>query len=202
MEVKKLSLKEIGYKKLILIFLAGVLLIFLSIKDFVISDKDETDSNAVIKDNMAKTVGYSDNSLSANDYVQFVYETEYYEKKLKELVVSIKGVSDAAVMITLEHSSEKVVLKDVPGSVDAISETDGSGGTRESKMHKTDEHTVLVSGSKGDSVPYVTKELNAQISGVVILIKAEGEIDKYQISQAIESLFNIQSHRINILEMK
>ncbi len=201
MEVKKLSLKEIGYKKLILIFLAGVLLIFLSIKDYIISDKDKGDDVAM-RDNITESFGCSDKNLSANDYVQFVYETEYYENKLKELVVSIKGVSDAAVMITLEYSSEKVILKDVPGSVDTISETDSSGGTRESKMHKTDEHTVLVSGSKGDSVPYITKELNAKISGVVILIKAEGEIDKYHISQAIESLFNIQSHRINILEMK
>ena len=112
----------------------------------------------------------------------------------------MSGVGDVTVMITLKSSAEKVVEKDVAVTNEAVSESDSQGGARTTHNSTHGETTVYNDGSS-QSQPYVSKELSPQIEGVVVI--AEGGADsvvKQNITEAVQALFGIDTHKIRIMK--
>lgn len=173
-EKKKLTLKEIGTDKLILIGIAGVALVIFSFPSDKSSDS-ETKTNA---DNIIEK--------STHDYC-----TEN-EKRLQNIIEKIDGVDSAEVMITLKTSSEKIVLKDNPYEQEK---------GKEQEKYVYSDSSVIITDSEGNSSPYIIKELEPEIEGIAVVYtgKNGGEIT-YKITNVIMALFEIESHKISVVE--
>lgn len=193
MEVKKLSLREIGYKKLIILLLAGAALIFFSFYDFSGDDSNDSSQGTASSLTEEQTDGTA-GGFSGEEYIS------YCEERLRSILSCIDGVDEAEVMITLEAGAESIVLKDTPYTNEQLEENDGAGGTRKSSSVSASESTVK---TDGDETPYVTKELPPKVAGVLIVAKGSitGSIS-LQITGAVEALFGIPAHKIHIIKSK
>ena len=171
------NIKKIGLTKWIMLGIAGVLLIASSYLK-----KDE------VNENKARYSQYEEKNTFNQKYE---YKDEI-EKEVEELVKNIKGVNKAKVMITLKSSEERIVKEDN----EVERETNKTG--KESKKN----NTVIVDGENGEQ-PYVVKELYPQVEGVAVCIKGNFDSEiKNNIISIIQALFDIESHKISVTEMK
>ena len=123
---------------------------------------------------------------------------EQLEGKLEAILSKVKGAGEVEVMITLMSSSELVLQVDEQNMTDKVSETDGDGGTTSSIQSENTRETVLTGSAEG---PFVIKEINPQVSGVLILAQGAGSAAvKNEICEAVEALFNLPIHKIKVLE--
>ena len=188
MEKKKLSLKEIGIPKLIIIFMCGILLIILSFPS-LFSGGDK-------KNNTISEVSNVPTTTSAASY------EEEMEARLKEALMKVEGIGNVEVMITLKSSKESVTLKDTPYSQESLDESDSSGGERKSTTIDKKEETVLQNSGTGGSTPYVIKELEPEIEGVLVIAQGGGSQTIIgEIVGAVEVLFDVPAHKIKVRKM-
>ena len=193
MEKKKLNLKDIGIRKLLIICVAGIFLIVVSIPDIMSVTKGGKTENKTVNTAAAPN---GQNKEASDSY------TGKMEKKLKAVLKKVEGIGDVEVMITLKSSKEQITLKDTPYSQDSSNETDGSGGSRISNKIEKGDETVLVKSDQGDSVPYVVKELEPEIEGVVVIAQGGGSpVIISEINSAIEVLFGVPVHKIKVMKM-
>ncbi|MBS5931657.1 MAG: stage III sporulation protein AG [Clostridiales bacterium] len=188
MEKKKLSLKEIGIPKLVIIFMCGILLIILSFPS-LFSGGDK-------KNNTISEVSNVPTTTSAASY------EEEMEARLKEALMKVEGIGNVEVMITLKSSKESVTLKDTPYSQESLDESDSSGGERKSTTIDKKEETVLQNSGTGGSTPYVIKELEPEIEGVLVIAQGGGsQTIISEIVGAVEVLFDVPAHKIKVMKM-
>ena len=94
------------------------------------------------------------------------------------------------VLITLSSSSEKIVEKDKETSKDETQRT-------------SSETTVYEETTDRGQTPYVAKELTPAVEGVVVLCEGGDEpVVVQQITEAVEALFPVESHKIKVVKMK
>ncbi len=195
MEKKKISLKEIGLPKLIMIFVAGLLVILLSIPGIFgpkkSADNSSKGSNTEVQPNDANMTSYDSNT----------YITEM-ENKLESVLRKVSGIGEVEVMLTLKASKEQVPLKDNPSTQESLNEVDGEGGSRTNNNAQREDSTVLVTNDNGNSVPYIIQELEPQVEGIVVI--ADGGDDafiKKDIMDAAEVLFDVPAHKVKVMKM-
>lgn len=180
---KKISLQDIGTPKLLLLTVSGIALVLLSMPSSCTGTKKQGET-------------------------EIIYETQEdkssycvtLEEKLEDMITSLKGIDSAKVMITLRSSTEKVVLKDYPYE-SAESEESGDGVTRKDKEYVYSDTTVLVTDEDGNTRPYVIKELEPEIAGVAVVYKGSGGAEiTYQVTGMVQALFQIDAHKISVIE--
>lgn len=182
MEIKKNLFNNIGKDKMLLMAIAGIVLILCSYMDFTKSDTDEKSENS------NTTVSMGDNN--SIDYIAKL------EEKLAKLIQNVNGAGECQVMITVKGTSEKILQVD--SSTSNKSET-GNNSVNESDTSKT---TLILQG-EDEEYPYVIKELMPEVEGVVVV--AQGAANKKinaDIIKIVQALFNVETHKISIIEMK
>lgn len=191
MENKRLSLKDIGIKKLVILLLSGVILIVLSVSDFFTTSKD---SPKAAEDN--NSVSISSTELISNE------QTDDYKAALESILSNMAGVGAVEVMITYENMGEAFVLQDINESTEKLLENDGSGGSRTDENGSVRSEAVIISDS-GREAPVILKENQPKVSGVFVIAQGAGNNTvKLAVSSAIQSLFDIPAHKIFVYEMK
>ena len=195
MEKKKLDIKEIGMEKLVVIFLCCVFLLLLSMPQK--SEETAAESGLESKQSSYSQKSGEDSSDSTKEY------EERMEQRLKEILQKVHGIGAVEVMITIKASKEKVTLKDSPYSEEKVKEKDSTGGIRESQNRKSEEETVLIDGDGNTSVPYVLKEVEPEIEGVLVLAEnGSNSALKTEIMEAVQVLFDVPSHKIKVMKMQ
>lgn len=127
---------------------------------------------------------------------------EYYEEKLEAILKNMEGVGRVEVMVTIKSSGETTVLKDVNSNISSTVEEDTEGGKRSINQEEKDETTVSI-GASGTNEPFIIKETEAEILGVLILAEGCGTgTVMSDIVSAVEVLFNIGAHKVKVLPMK
>ena len=175
----KKTKKEPGIKEWAIIFAAGVLLLLLSVPDLFQKEKEEAvDTGAVAQQREEQTEEYA----------------EHMERKLKEMLLKVNGVTSAEVMITVKSTMEKVVLQDTMSESDTLRETDGGGGERESGK-TTEEKTAVLAGE----TPFLTKELTPAVEGVVIVAEGLESEGVLAVTEAVQALFDLPAHKVKII---
>jgi len=197
MEKKKLSLKDIGIPKLVMMFAAGVLLILLSFpglfsesgKDSGKGKKTATESSDLQND--ANTTSYS-----LNTYVSEL------EGRLENILRKVNGIGEVKVMITLKDSGQQVPLKDVPYTQESLSEEDGEGGSRKNNRIEKEESTVLVTDGDGNTQPYILQVREPEVEGILVIAKGgDNVLIIKDIIEAAQVLFNIPAHKVKVMKM-
>lgn len=183
-KLKDIKIKNIGIEKLVLLLLVGIFLIVVSIP----TSKNKATTN--------ETSTESNTSQDNEDYAKIM------EEELEDALKSVEGVGNVQVMITLKGSKEVVVNKDTPYEQSNVVEEDSSGGTRENITTSNQEQTVLIT-KDGDNIPYVIKELEPEIEGIVIIAEGGDKPSVVQnISKAAQVLFGVSAYKVQVLKME
>lgn len=195
--------KNASLRTFVMLLLAGICVLVIlwpMKKDGAGTDKISTStSNSIWGNNSAEEGGEGENAMDTekmakegNEYENKEYIT-YLENKLKEVLLTVKNVGECNVMITLKDYGEQIVEKD-----NSISESVQDSETQKSSS----EETVFRHSDSGD-VPYVSKNLEPQIAGVVISCEGGGNPDTVlAITNAVQALFDVPVHKIVVLEAK
>lgn len=130
---------------------------------------------------------------------------EYMERKLKDVLSKVSGVGEVEVMVTLRSTSEKVVEKDEEKESETVTEQDSQGGTRTTSRNSSSGTTVFEedgSGTSSGQEPYVTKELTPIVEGVVVIAQGGDEpVTVQNITEAVQALFNVDTHKIKVMKL-
>ncbi len=107
------------------------------------------------------------------------------ENELKFLLQTVDGVGSVEVMITLSTSAKKVVEKDMIN-----------------RDLDIEEETIYEDNSVGQS-PYINQEIYPEISGVIVAATGgDNPVVIKNITEAIQALFHVDTHKIKIMKMK
>lgn len=181
-EQKKISWKDFGPEKIILLAAAGI---FLLVSNFSFPAKEKTAS-------VEKTQTKSE-SISENDQY-----TKQLEKNLETLLSQVKGVGKVEVMIKLKASKETILNKDSSKE----ESTKISEKNAQEYDSKVEEETVL-SDAQGNASPYIIKEIEPEIAGVIITCEgADNNLVKSAVTDAASVLFSLPYSRIKVLKME
>lgn len=181
--------KKIGVIRLGLLIVAGLVLLIASF-DGKEEHKTQTQINTQNEEKQSE-------EQQLNTYI------ENMETRLTNVLSQVDGIGKVQVMITAKATQEKVVLKDAPYKKTTVKEEDSTGATRESKETTSEEGTILEKQQDGSESPYITKKLQPEIEGVVVI--AEGAAQKQieaEINDAVVALFSVPSHKIKVMKMK
>ncbi len=181
-------------ENLIVLILAGVLLVVIS---FPINKEEKN----IPKEEMSERI--LEEGVQGGEKFNELYEyAEYLEDKLEKVLANMKGVGSVKVMITLETSEELVVEKDEPILRDNTTETDSNGGNR--VIYKMDSGQETVFAKEGNNeIPYVSKTLLPQISGVLIVAQGAGQGNNNKhISEIAQVLFGVEAHKVKVVAME
>ena len=180
--------KKVGVMRLALLIIAGVLLL--------LSSFGGQENKKEEKKSETKQLEQSE-EYQLNTYI------ENMESRLTNVLSQVDGIGKVQVMITAKSTQEKVVLKDIPYKKSTVKEQDGSGTTKESTEMTGEEGTVLEKQQDGSENPYITKEIQPEIEGVIVIAQgAEEKRIQAEINDAVVALFSVPSHKIKVMKMK
>lgn len=185
---KDLMKKENKWKLILALLL--LVLLYMSISFFTSGPSNKT--------TMAKVDSNNDNNQSA---ALKNYE-EAQKIELKNILRQVQGIGNVEVMISFESGETKVPAMDSNTQSSTTEETDKEGGKRVTNQ-KTDGDKVVMSSSNGGNEPLIVKTYKPKITGVMVV--AEGADDskvKYDIAQAVSTLYGIGLDKVNVYPMK
>ena len=190
----KLSIKDIGPSKLIMLALCGIFLIVLSVPS-LFSKKTST------KDDKLPSTLLHEQSMDSSELVDSDVYTKQLEERLIKVLSQVEGIGEVDVMITLKSSKEQIALKDNPYTQESLNETDGEGGSRINSSSSREDSTVLVTTGDGDNIPYIVKEIEPSVEGVLVI--AEGGSNAKiatDIIEAVGVLFDVPAHKVKVMK--
>lgn len=189
----KSNLKNIKKDNYLIVLLVGILIIVIA---FPTSDR--TSDRNKEKDTTSSAI---ENTSKQNETQTLSY-VEEQEKRLEAILSRVQGVGEVNVMITLKSSKELIVEKDTPATSSITQEEDAEGGKRNTTEKTTTEATVYQQDNNGESSPYVVKELEPEIEGIIVIAKGgDDPVVAKNISDAVLALFHVEAHKIKVMKM-
>ncbi len=123
----------------------------------------------------ASTSGGENTSLYPGDELKSY--TELLEKRVKEHIDRIDGVSNVSVMLTIDSSNEKIYASNGQGK-----------------------DYVIIKDSSGNEKPIMLQEINASIRGIAVVCDFGGsDLKRQQIIEMLSALFNIGTNKISVM---
>lgn len=178
---------------MIILVLMGVLLFIIAIPS-TSSETEETVETTLLA---ASEESALQTEVEVDDYCT------YLENKLEILLSCMDGVGNVKVMVTIAASEQIIIEKDESTVRSNTSENDSDGGSRTISDIEMDEVTVYIAGDNGTTEPVIIQTIEPIIEGVVVIAEGGGsEIVEKNISEAIQSLFDISVNKIKVVKMK
>lgn len=186
------KLKKPKKEQLVVLLLFGVLLVVIALPTTtgtMGADKKDADISGT-------------QEAAGTDTATLTYE-EQLEKRLSAILSQVAGAGRVEVMVTLESRGERIVEKDTPESRKSVEETDSSGGSRTTDEQDWSEETVYYEDGSGGKSPYVVKELEPNIEGVLVLAEGgDSAVVKQELLEAVQALFPIEAHKVKIMKLE
>ena len=82
-----------------------------------------------------------------------------------------------------------------------MKESDSQGGSRSTIQSRSSQTAIYDGGGSSQGAPYVTKELTPEVAGVIVI--AEGGDDPVAVEniiEAVQALFEIDTHKIKVMK--
>lgn len=132
-----------------------------------------------------------DTYQSAYDYCQQV------EKKLKNILSTIKNAGAVDVMITFESTPERVIAY-ITSSSSNIS-SGGNGIYNENTTNTSNPQVIYVDG---DQIPLILKEISPKVIGVLVVAEGADDVKvKLDIINAVSVVLDVNADQIKVLTM-
>lgn len=186
--------EDIGFGRLVILFLAGILLLLLSLPSGFLSGQQNK------KEQKEKTDSKSTKQESAWDAMN-----EYaagQEREVERILSQVEGIGKVDVMITIASSEEKKTLQKEDVSEEDTQESDSVGGSRKQSSSRAQREPVLVETGNEDT-PYLVQLMSPRIEGVVVVAQGAGKGSiNTEIIEAVGALFSIEAHKIKVMKME
>ena len=170
------EIRKIKKDKWLIILLVGLLLVVIAMPVSDIKSDQTQDEQQVQKAENASEDTY----------------TDALETRLENALA--KGVGNVKVMITLASSSEKVVEKDQEMTSEVQEGESGGKNTSSSE-------TAVYANGNGEETPYVKQELSPRIEGVLVIADGgDNAIVIENITEAVQALFGVDTHKIKVMK--
>ncbi len=180
------KLKNLRKDQLLIMLLCGILLLVIAIP---------TQKNENLEEENEQI--FQDTQTASSD-TSYVARTK---RQLEEVLSQIENAGDVTVMLTLASSSEQIIEKDRQEDQEQITETDSQGGARTTQNSAKEETTVYNNADSDAQVPYVTKEIMPRVEGVVVVAEGgDNSVVVKNITEVIQALFGIETHKIKIVK--
>ena len=184
-KLKKIVTQDFGPGRILLLALAGIILLGANISEHKKEKKEEKNEDTLA----------ASQTVAAEDY------TQKLENRLIKLLEGVDGVGQVEVMITLKSSGEAILNKDI-SSESQTEEESGKETTKKQNTVKKEEETVLSDGSGAQS-PYVIKQMELEIAGVIISCEgADNNSTAQAVMEAACVVFGIEPSHIKVLKME
>ena len=190
--VENMKNGKIKKDRLFIAFLTGVLMLVIAIPSETGQKREENSQKNAESFRVDST-----KTMSQSDY------TAYMEERLETILSQIEGAGKVQVMITWKTNGEKIIEKDRQNREEHVSEKDNQGGNRTTSTRDTQETTVYDSGNRNssDQEPYVSKELSPKAEGVIVIAPGgDDAVVVKNITEAVQALFEIDTHKIRIMK--
>ena len=133
-------------------------------------------------------------AMPASDIKSDQTQDEQQMQKVENALAKVKGVGNVKVMITLASSSEKVVEKDQEMTSEVQEGESGGKNTSSSE-------TAVYANGNGEETPYVKQELSPRIEGVLVIADGgDNAIVIENITEAVQALFGVDTHKIKVMK--
>lgn len=192
--------KLMGNKNnLLILILGGVLLLVIALPI-----RNEKDSGSTVQSPLPEqtSTGATNTKAAPVNTEDAVEYAACMEEKLEEALSQVSGAGKVKVVISMKSSEEKIVEKDQPITRSNTSEEDSQGGIRNINNVESGESTVY-SGTGTESDPFVTKVLQPQVEGVLVVAEGAGtgSVSK-NMSEAVQVLFGVEAHKVKVVKMQ
>jgi len=128
-------------------------------------------------------------------------EERALETRLEEFFSLVDGAGKVRVMISPLTGRETVVAVDTNRSESATKETDSQGGTRETNQYQSQEQTVIITDRQGTDRPLVLREVEPQISGIVIIAQGgDCPFVRDALTRAARAVLGLDAHMVQVLQ--
>ena len=172
------EIRKIKKDKWLIILLVGLLLVVIAMPVSDIKSDQTQDEQQVQKAENASEDTY----------------TDALETRLENALAKVEGVGNVKVMITLASSSEKVVEKDREMTSEVQEGESGEKNTSSSE-------TAVYANGNGEEMPYVKQELSPRIEGVLVIADGgDNAIVIENITEAVQALFGVDTHKIKVMK--
>ena len=172
------EIRKIKKDKWLIILLVGLLLVVIAMPVSDIKSDQTQDEQQVQK---------------AENALEDTY-TDALETRLENALAKVEGVGNVKVMITLASSSEKVVEKDQEMTSEVQEGENGGKNTSSSE-------TAIYANGNGEETPYVKQELSPRIEGVLVIADGgDNAIVIENITEAVQALFGVDTHKIKVMK--
>lgn len=174
--------------------LLGILLLIVSNTLLKNPDKDNISN---FKRNSVANISENSNTYSEKSY------EEILETRLENSLSLIEGVGKVKVMLTISNGKELMVAKNSISDDSNTKESDTGGGSREVLSKKVDEKIIIISSSNGEEKALVLKEIEPKIEGIIVIAEGGNDIIiKESLIKSVQSVLDVEAHKISILKMK
>lgn len=124
------------------------------------------------------------------------------EKNIKQILSKINGVGKVEVLLTYSETSQVVAMYNETYKESQTEEGDTNGGTR-TIQEVNKEKEIIYKEENGEKVPITEKVIMPKMEGALIVAEGVNNATvKTNIIQAVEALTGLQTHKIQVLEMK
>lgn len=182
--------KKIKKDQILILLLVGMLFLVIAMP---VEKKKSGQDTTFLPDESAGKEGLDE--ISQEEYIRA------QESRLAELLSRMEGAGEVSVMITLSSSAERIVEKDMEESKETVTEADSQGGSRTTQNVQSKDTSIYDGDNTNEQSPYISKELSPRVEGVVVI--AEGGDDAVvvkNITEAVQALFGIDTHKIRIVK--
>lgn len=149
-----------------------------------------------------------ENNTTATNETQDIYSAvdKTYKKNLEDELTSIleeiDGVGKVKTVINFENGVERIPVFNEDTSNSETNETDTNGGQRNITQQNGGSNVVMESND-GNQQPFITKENNPTISGILIVAGgADDRATELRIKQATVKLFGLEEEKVVVYPMK
>ncbi|HHY81449.1 MAG TPA: stage III sporulation protein AG [Clostridiales bacterium] len=137
-----------------------------------------------------------------NDALQDERDVTDHEKRLKQILSTIKGAGRVEVMITYKTGKELVPAMNTIESSTETEEKDSNGGIR--RVSQTDINTQPVSMTTSEGTqPLITREIQPEVLGVIVVAEGAGDIRvRMELQKAVQTVLGVQANQVDIFVME
>lgn len=181
--------KQFGMFRTILVIAAGAVLILCSLPQSGQTGSSIPGTGSTVPETEAET--------DAADYERSL------EERLQTILEQLNGVRSVSVMITIAEGEKRIPDKNTSVQTEIQTETQAGGAALSRSTEKKEESTVFTEQKDGSRTPYIVQEIPPKIQGVLVAVEADGGLSAVlngQISDAVQALFQIEAHKIRVLE--
>ncbi len=143
-----------------------------------------------------KTAQIQPQTLTTEQYTQSL------EKRLGDVISSIRGVGEVKIMITLDKSVEYVYAQDTKTSVDRTQDIEGNNVYAKQQKENSEGKYILIDGPEGKRQALLTTSIEPQIKGVVVVCQGADDIKVVaMVTEAVTTALNITSNRVCVTKL-